>query len=305
MCRDEDFFLPIWHRYYASQFGAENLFIIDHNSQNASARDVLPEAINVISIPFDTPIADKDGQNRKSFDEERWPAISEFAGSLLKYYDCVIYNDTDEIYVADHANGLAAYLDSVPEIGTRAGIGIEVYHDIENEPPLKTALPIFEQRSHFAYKWHISRPCIMSEAVDLLGNGARAPIFLDPKLMMLHLRFADHEHLEQRQNLRLEAFDQNRGGQKSRWRLSMLKTLKWVRHFWEKPESGDEFPHVDVIKENLADYETIALEASAYPKFIEHGIKEVRVKTFLHPDIIKSSEALRYRFPERCKGWQS
>lgn len=280
MCRDEDFFLPIWHRYYASQFGAENLFIIDHNSQNATARDILPEAINVITIPFDTPTADKDAQNRKSFDEERWLAISAFAASMLKYYDCVIYNDTDEIYVADHENGLAAYLDTIPEIGTRAGIGIEVYHDIENEPPLDPKQSIFEQRSHFNYKWHISRPGILSHEVELRGNGAMAPVFFDPKLMMLHLRFADHEHLEQRQNLRLEAFDQNRGGQKSRWRLSMLKTLKWVRRFWERPQSDEEFPHVDIIKEFLPDYESIPLRDGSYPRFVEHGMKEIRPRAY-------------------------
>lgn len=69
MCRDESFFMPIWHRYYASQFGEKNFFIIDHNSLNATARAILPDTVNITSLPFDTPTADKDAKNRKSFDE--------------------------------------------------------------------------------------------------------------------------------------------------------------------------------------------------------------------------------------------
>ena len=35
MARDEPLFLPIWFRHYAGEFGAENLFVLDHRSESS------------------------------------------------------------------------------------------------------------------------------------------------------------------------------------------------------------------------------------------------------------------------------
>lgn len=207
--------------------------------------------------------------------------------------------------MADHPDGLGAYLDGLTNIGVRAGIGIEVFNDIENEAPLDISKPVLEQRLHFSYNWHISRPSITSQAVELRGNGAMAPVFLDPNLLMLHLRFADHEQLEHRQNLRIEAFAQNRGGAKSRWRLNMIRTLKQVRNLWERAESSIELPHREFIKNSLPEYKTKPLEDGVYPKFSEHGMKEVNPRPFVNPGVTNDIGDFRYRFPDRCKNWHS
>ena len=46
---------PIWHRYYAGLFGAENLYVVDHNSVGKRPAAVLGADLNRFRIPFDTP----------------------------------------------------------------------------------------------------------------------------------------------------------------------------------------------------------------------------------------------------------
>src|ERR1700712_6045729 len=47
-CRDEGRMLPLWIRYYGGQFGVENLFVVDDNSEDGSTDDL---ACNVLHIP--------------------------------------------------------------------------------------------------------------------------------------------------------------------------------------------------------------------------------------------------------------
>ncbi|PIB24006.1 hypothetical protein BFP76_01785 [Amylibacter kogurei] len=300
MVRDEDFYLPNWYRYYAGQFGEENLFIIDHNSTEASAKSIIPAAKNIVNIPFDTPANDKNADRRGSFDDQRFAAIGNFVRSLLSYYDCVVFNDTDEIYVADHANGLCGYLDELPEIGIRSGVGLEIYQH-ENDAPFDPLQNVFSQRRHYSYRWNFCKPHILGEPADIAGHGAYGPVRFDTNLLLVHLRFADLGHLEQRQTRRLVAFSQMRGGQKSRWKQTIDETHKSISKFWKREESPLELIHHDLFDELLPEHRKQPITNDNFHRFNGGKIANIRPVDFFDPDATKDVDKYRFILPDRFK----
>src|SRR3954467_12045620 len=118
MAYNESVYLPLWVRYYGSQIGNENIYVIDHGSTDGSVKD-LPSGINVLKLP------------RTGFDEyPRTALINNIKNGLTQYYDKFLYTDCDEILVADPEkyNNLLDYCE-VAEHEVIAPIGLNVYHD--------------------------------------------------------------------------------------------------------------------------------------------------------------------------------
>jgi hypothetical protein len=220
MTRDEDVFLTVWHRYYARLFGVDNLFIVDHNSSASPPAQVLGAGErNVFRIPFDSPSHMTEG-DRFAFDRERFHFVSDLIAALLKYYDTVIFNDTDEVFVADPEvyPDLATYIAS-NDNEVIAGIGLEILHDPVEEPSFDPASPVLAQRCNFVYRFHHSKPHILSQPCRIGGHGSRRPFSLDPDLYLMHLKFVDWDRSLERQQKLLGFFHEGRGGERSRWRL--------------------------------------------------------------------------------------
>jgi hypothetical protein len=221
MARDEALFLPIWYRYYARLFGAENLFIIDHNSGESPPAKVLGTAtLNLFRIPFDTP-SPAAAHDQGAFDRERFKFISNLIGSLLKYYETVIFNDTDEVFVPDPAvhTDLRAYL-AERDVPVLAGVGIEIFHDpADQEAPFDLTRPVLAQRRHYVYRFHHSKPHILSTPCQIGGHGSEHPFHLDPDLYLMHLKYLDREETLRRQTKLHAFFRAGRGGSRSRWRF--------------------------------------------------------------------------------------
>lgn len=218
MTRDEALFLPIWHRYYARLFGAENLFIVDHNSQECPPARILgTSALNLFRLPFDAP---SQGEDQRAFDRERFRCVSSLVAALLKYYDTVVFNDTDEVFVTDPA----VYPDLKALLAARdepilAGVGLEIFHDPVAERPFDPQVSVLTQRRNYVYRFHHSKPHILSRPVHIGGHGSRRPFCLDPDLYLLHLKFLDRGETLRRQERLRGFFDAGRGGLKSRWRF--------------------------------------------------------------------------------------
>ncbi|WP_138464739.1 glycosyltransferase family 2 protein [Poseidonocella sp. HB161398] len=210
MMKDEDFFLPIWFRYYSRIFGAENLFIIDHSSARAIVEMLDPELrgsrVNTFCLP---PRAEtSDIKRERSFDKQRFTAISGFIGGLLAFYDLVLFNDADEIFVADPARyrDLADYLDRSSLRGQiAAGIGVELFHDRHSEAAFDSAAPIFSQRRNVFLSPLYSKPHILGRPSTLSPHAVADPFILDPDLYLFHLKFVDAGHLYNRQEVRRRA----------------------------------------------------------------------------------------------------
>lgn len=180
MVYDDPEYLPIWCKYYGSEFGPENCFIIDHGSDDGSTRN-LP-FFNVLRIPR----SPKDNEKRTRF-------LSKFCSNLLEWYSAVIHTDVDEIAVADPLTfkNLPEYMLSTTHKIVNA-IGFDIYHMIAEEPNLDLRLPILKQRKWLRFSSSMCKPVLIKRPV-LWSPGfhsADAPIVFD-RLYLFHLRYFD------------------------------------------------------------------------------------------------------------------
>jgi hypothetical protein len=82
-----DAFFPIWHRYYAANFGSCNLFLVTYKGLSACFK---PYSLGgLLEVP-----AGYEDNLRQGF-------LSQVCNSLLKCYDVVVRVDIDEILVVD------------------------------------------------------------------------------------------------------------------------------------------------------------------------------------------------------------
>jgi hypothetical protein len=139
MTFNETTFLPIWLHYYASQLGYENLYIIDHRSNDTSIWNARKKgALNIIRM-----------EKEELDEEERAIHISLYHERLLKDYHAVIYTDVDEIIIPDPLTHLTLreYINERVETYVNA-FGLNVIHNIFEEPKLDVGQPLFRQRSY-------------------------------------------------------------------------------------------------------------------------------------------------------------
>jgi hypothetical protein len=303
MTRDEDLHLRLWHRYNAAQFGAENLFIIDHNSQTRRPQDVLGIDCNVIRLPFDNPIADPDGDLRK-FDEARFMFISAQITALLQYYDCVIFNDCDELMVVDGPMGLREYLDSVPDIAVRSGIGVEVKHHMATEAAYDFDVSLFAQRRYFKYYLNFCKPWITSQPVRITGHGAYSPFHIDPNLLLVHLRRFDFDTSRDRMEHRLEAYAEGRGGLKSRWSESTDDLEETFRRTFRRKIEGTrigQMPHRSALEEFLPKYTEQEFSTENYERKYGKRMSLLEVTNFIDLQERMKLQRRIFKFPEGFK----
>ena len=91
MTFNETTFLPIWLHYYASQLGYENLYIIDHRSNDTSMWNARKKgALNIIRM-----------EKEELDEEERAIHISLYPERLLNDDPAVISPDVDDIILPD------------------------------------------------------------------------------------------------------------------------------------------------------------------------------------------------------------
>jgi hypothetical protein len=234
MVRDEDTFLKIWYRYYSGLFGAENCFVIDHNSSTKKPRQILGnEQLSVITIPHESAINAKEG-DVYAFDRERFKFISEFIKMLRLYYDIVIFNDADELFLPDPRKytDLAQYLDKAPQDTVIAGVGIEVYHNLLNkEPAYNFEEKLFKQRANFVYRLHHSKPYIISTDCQIGGHGSTRPVLLDPDLILVHLKYLDASIMRERQALLYSLWQAKKVSDKTRWRFTENEIIDRLDNF--------------------------------------------------------------------------
>ena len=88
MVHNEADFLPLWIRHYGREIGVENLYCVDHGSDDGSTEGI---GISITRFP-----------RRRDFDSViRSFLIANFHASLLRSHDAVIFSDADEFLVAD------------------------------------------------------------------------------------------------------------------------------------------------------------------------------------------------------------
>ena len=198
MVGDEPFFLPIWIGYYSRFVPKDQLFILVDGAQR-----VLPpetEGCQVLTLPQVVP--------GPGWDRVRWEMISAFVALLLGRFDVVIFNDVDEIIVADPAcgTGLLDLIALARDVGVISPFAIELLHRVDLEPDaLHSNAPILSQRRYGRINATYCKPCITARRVTFSVGGHYSDfpdLHLDTALFLFHLRFADHAMLLARQTSR-------------------------------------------------------------------------------------------------------
>ena len=192
--------LLMWRRYYGEQLGEENLFLIDHGSDDGSTEDL--GTINRIRLPH-TPFDDA----------KKASCLSSFQAGLLSHYDAVVSGDCDEIVVPDPEkySGLHDYAARMK--GDYATCcGMDLLHVIDREPPIDLDKPLLSQRHYGRFqtvgcKTLFGRVPIRWEPGLHFSN---RPPKLDPHLFNFHLKWMDYgtsvkRHLINHENVWSEA----------------------------------------------------------------------------------------------------
>lgn len=240
MVYNEAVFLPLWLDYYGKNLGYENLYIIDHGSDDGSTTRIPG---NVIKIP------------RTDFDDvQRVAFINTFQKALFSYFKCVVYTDCDEFLLPrpDRYTCLAAYLKDHPHGDVVRAVGIDVVQHDMALPPVNFAHSILQQRPYgFVTPWE-SKPLIARTPVtwDPGFHNCDQPSFLDQDLWLFHLKFCDLRHALARLNLTRSMKWSQQGiafGQHQRSRDEDLLGLMQNLIAEQQAEGLDQLPLADLL----------------------------------------------------------
>lgn len=131
------FYFPVWHRYYASQFGERNIYLITYPACSSAFHPY--ELGGVTELP------------NTFLDHIRAKAISAYVRFLLQIYDVVIRVDTDEFIIPDpdRYQNLALFV-AESKVPYLTGIGVDVIQR-PGEPDLDLTQPILITQRSYAY----------------------------------------------------------------------------------------------------------------------------------------------------------
>lgn len=187
MVRDEALMLPRWVGYYGAQVGLDHLVVIDHGSTDGSTDDLPCRVIRDPRLEGPT------------FERARMRLLTRVARGLLESHDAVVFTDCDEFLLADpdRYDGLVDYVARNPGRQVTGGLGFNVVHRADREPPLDPARPILGQRRDGMVVPRLCKPSL--KRVDAkwryASHGIEAPFQPDPALLLAHMKYADADQL--------------------------------------------------------------------------------------------------------------
>jgi hypothetical protein len=188
MVRNEGAMLHKWVDHYRAQFGADDLVVVDDNSDDGSTDDLGCEVVRIKPITG-------------HFELSRMRLISEQAAKLLRHCDAVLFADADEFIVADPAKydglrDLVAARSGAPAVGV---LGLNVIHHTATEQALDFGESFLGQRHLAKFVPLLCKPSIkwVANPWAAASHGIRDTTFqIDPELFMFHMKFADRAHLK-------------------------------------------------------------------------------------------------------------
>jgi hypothetical protein len=180
---NQGLFLPLWLKYYGQQFGAENLYVLDHGSTDGSTFNIHPAS--VVKIPRFDP-----------FDEyQRSSVVSNFQQSLLCYYDAVIFADPDEFLVPRPSKfaTLSEFIERRCETYVSA-VGVEVVHLVDDEPDMDLASPLLPQRRYAQFTYDYCKTIVSRVPLRWLPGFHASSVApkVDPDLYLFHMKRMDY-----------------------------------------------------------------------------------------------------------------
>ncbi|MCX6385942.1 MAG: glycosyltransferase family 2 protein [Solirubrobacterales bacterium] len=194
--QNEPFFFPIWLSYYSRFFAAQDIYVLDHDSDDGSTEGT---GFNRVPLSHDTL-------------DFGWmvSAVEAKQRELLERYDVVVVVDVDEIVAPDPRWGtLEEYLARFNGSWVEC-LGYELIHLHDSEPPLTPDQPLLAQRSQWFSTALYNKPAISRVPLswDLGFHRVRREPdanpwdgwdeHIDPDLRMIHLHRADFDVCKER-----------------------------------------------------------------------------------------------------------
>ncbi len=182
MVHNEDRMLRVWLAYYSRHFAPEDIYVLDHDSDDGST-----DRPGFNRIPVSNPEFDNVWQLEK---------VQDMQEKLLEDYDTVLFTDVDEIVVPHPDLGdLAEYMNTFEEDFVNCA-GHEIIHLPDREPALDFDRPILEQRGYWFENAAYSKAVLVSQPSKWepgFHRRADGHFKVDPDLLMVHLHRVDYE----------------------------------------------------------------------------------------------------------------
>ena len=229
--RDEAEMLPIWLGYYSRFFAADDIYVIDHDTQDGSTAGPGFHRIPVTNPTYDV-----------TWLLEQVRCVQH---ELVARYDTVVVCDVDEIIAPDPASAtpdLGAYLDRFDEDFISC-VGYEVLHRPEHEPPIDLGAPLLAQRGSWFRNPIYDKPLIASEPMDWTPGCHRRADGMnnyDPDLRLIHLHRMDVERCFER-HLRMAALTHARRDIEAGrgWHNRIVARADFDRWFHDERSDGE------------------------------------------------------------------
>jgi hypothetical protein len=178
--RNEPVFLPIWLDYYSRFFGPDDIYVLDHETDDGSTdRD------GFVRIPVSHDTVDHTWMVR---------TIEQHQHALLEEYDVVVVCDVDEIIAPRPEWGtLGEYVGRLREPFVNCW-GYEVVHLADREPPYDPAQKVSDQRSYWFQNPIYDKPVVATEPMEWVPGfhtTADQERRFDPDLFLIHLHRMD------------------------------------------------------------------------------------------------------------------
>lgn len=164
MARNDAFFLQRWIAYYASQLGAENLYVFLDGTDQTFANPL--EGVHITAV-------NRLEGSRSVADRRRIDFLSTKAAELFaEGYDLVVGTDTDEFLIVDPElqQTLSEYLSSQHITTSLSALGIDVGQHLHDEAPIDPSRSLLSQRRYALLSDRYSKASVLARPVPW-GSG--------------------------------------------------------------------------------------------------------------------------------------
>lgn len=191
MVHNEALFLPLWLRYYARFFAADDIYVLDNDSTDGSTDG--GEFVR-IRVPHD-----------KVDNAWRIGTIEAHQHRLLERYEVVLTVDVDEIVAPLPEWGtLGEYLDRFDEEFVNC-LGYEILHMKDVEGRFRPDRPVLEQRGYWFANVAYNKPALATVPMRWkpgFHERKDGQMALDPDLYLIHLHRMDFDICLERHRVR-------------------------------------------------------------------------------------------------------
>lgn len=149
--RNEKIFLPIWLKYYSKIFDKEDIYVLDHDTNDGSIEECQRHySFNVIHLHWE-------------YYDDIWKTKMACSKQteLLCSYEYVLYTDADEIVIPDPKkyNDLKDYISKLNEDCILCA-AYSLIHIRKEEPPIDLNKSISEQRKYWYQDHEYDKPLL-------------------------------------------------------------------------------------------------------------------------------------------------